>query len=392
MLKNGIIWILGILLAVSSGLTATGAVSKDRAPYLATKVLPLNGFALENLASAFVERTVAANMGRFSDNVDSDTMMLAEEAFHLEPVTPGAVAVLALGSPAIGKSKLMQIAFDLSRREKLVNGWMIVDCRDRNDIEGLLYYYDTTLRVSRSAASAIIPAMVNALSDERFIEPAAKILSGDPPWAIRFWRQIMTTPRSLSNAASLRAILFEQNQPVDPAFDNQLIMALVNQKLFKKAETLFLLFSQNRGESQSFKNGAFHSEASYAPFDWQVFTTGKYGATIEDNTLFLNNPYNSSGVFSRQFRRLPPAQVKIRIELTESPPEDSALTLSLDCAEEIANKPREINIPIIRKMNTQSIDNSKSGCNFYWLKLATTTSKNERGFEVAIKLIAIEPL
>ena len=143
MLKNIILWTLALAIAVTAAVTAMGAIAKDKAPALAVTLSPMNGFAAESLAAASVE----------------------------EPITPEAVAVLALGERENRQRELMSLAHLLSRRQPLITGWLIVDSGERNNIPAVLDHYDTLLRTSSSAAPVVIPTLARALANGDFIEP-----------------------------------------------------------------------------------------------------------------------------------------------------------------------------------------------------------------------------
>src|SRR5690554_1793887 len=110
MLKTGIIWTIGLVIAVVSGLTAMGAVAKNKAPALAITLSPTNGFAAENIASKSVQKAIAENAGQFPDQIDPEVTELARQAFLTEPVTPEAVAVLALSGADQNRRELMSEA------------------------------------------------------------------------------------------------------------------------------------------------------------------------------------------------------------------------------------------------------------------------------------------
>src|SRR5690606_38017888 len=110
----------------------------------------------------------------------------AKQAFLTEPVTPEAVAVLALSGADQNKRELMGDALSLTRRQPLITAWMIADSGAQKDIPALLNHYDSMLRTNRSAASAIIPVMAEALADENFIAPYTTLLGKQPPRASEF--------------------------------------------------------------------------------------------------------------------------------------------------------------------------------------------------------------
>ncbi len=389
MLKNGIIWIVGLAIALVAGLTAMGAVAKDRAAELAVSLQPANGFAVETLASNSLKAAVAANDGQFPNSVDPAAEAFAKQAFLSEPVTPEAIAVLALGSTEAKKRELMREVFALSRRQQLVIGWMIVDAGTREDIPAVLSHYDTMLRTSSSAASVVIPTMAGALANRNFVEPFAGLLAKNPPWASRFWGAVVTTPEAIENAAQLREMLYADNEAKETFRDASLINALVNNKRFEAAENLYQLLTGQRKEASFLKNGSFEREPEYPPLDWQLFSNGEYGAAVAGGNLRLSAIPSSGGLFARQLVKLPSAILKISVESDASIPEDTNISIDIKCAEILDNAPRPISIPLEDKLTRQQISNQQSGCSFYWFEIVGRAPESGHGFDVDLDSISL---
>ena len=236
MVKNSIIWAIGIAIAIFSGLVAVGAIAKNKAPQIAIKLQPANGFAAENLASTLTKSLIQENGGKFPDQVNPNVKKLARQAFIAEPIAPQAVALLALGVSERKRRELMQDALSLSRREQLVTVWMITDSVAREDVPAILNQYDTMVRTSSAAASAVIPVMAGALANDSFIAPFKSLLIKQPPWANQFWATVVGIPASLGNAARLREELYKPNESDDSYRDAELINALISGKKFDQAQ------------------------------------------------------------------------------------------------------------------------------------------------------------
>ena len=61
---------VGTVIALAAGLSAMGAIAKNKAPELAVSLHPANGFAFETLASHSLKAAVAANDGQFPNKID----------------------------------------------------------------------------------------------------------------------------------------------------------------------------------------------------------------------------------------------------------------------------------------------------------------------------------
>lgn len=368
-----------------------GAISKNKAPQVAVSLQPLNGFAAQKMTSNLVSIAISENNGEFPDNIDPVALNLAMRAFIAEPVTPEAIAVLALAKSDAVERGMMEKAFSLSRRHNLLTSWMIVDSGVREDTGALLEYYDTMLRTSSTAASVIIPVMAKALSNPDFIEPYATLLSQKPPWTGSFWGQVVTTPEALENAAALRAKLYRKNEPQTMRRDASLIRALVRQGNLGAAEKLYNLLS-SKPETQSFlRNGSFRLASEYPPFDWQLFSTGEYGASIGGGSLNLSAIRDSGGRFARQLVRLPNSIVTLTAKYREDVPLGANLSIGFSCAQNLEKKPNPITIPLREKNTVQNIINQGTDCEYYWLSIYGKSSGDSDGFDMAIDSITLSP-
>lgn len=390
-MKNYIIWVVGATIALISGLTAMGAISKNKAPEIATTLYPVNGFAAENLAAASIKDSIAENMGQFPDHVSSLTTRLARQSFISEPITPKAVTVLALGSAKNSKRKLMNDAWVLSRRQPLITGWMIVDTGARGDVPALLNHYDAMLRTSTSAASVVLPVMAGALANDDFVAPLAKLLAKQPPWASKFWGAVVATPASLGNAVRLREALFKPNENDDAYRDANLIRALVKNKQFGQARNLYSILVNSKESGSLIENSSFNTESKYPPIDWQLFSNGEYGAVITGGKLQLSAIRNAGGIFARQLIKLPAQTLTMDANTSNASSVDSQIFVSLTCAQATENAPRTIRMPLKRSIKKLQIDNSNSRCSFYWLDISGRSSENGDGFDLALDSIFIQP-
>jgi hypothetical protein len=390
MLKNGAIWIVGLAIALASGLTAMGAISKDKAPELAVSVRPANGFAFERLATNSLKAAVAANEGRFPNSIDPVAEAFAKQAFLSEPVTPEAMAVLALGTTRGKKRELMHQAFGLSRRQQLVLGWMILDAGAREDIPAILSHYDTMLRTSSSAASVVISTMARALANKNFVEPFAELLSEKPPWASRFWEAVVATPEAIENAARLRERLYTETEEKESYRDSTLMKALVDNKRFEAAENLFDLLERPARTDSILQNSSFEREPKYPPLDWHLFSTGEYGAAITKSNLQLSAIRNSGGIFARQLVKLPPGTLSINVRLDDGAFEKGAeLFISISCAELMEKPPVPIKIPLMGNVVRRQIANQQSGCSYFWFDIRGRSTENGSGFDVSIDSVSL---
>tara|TARA_R110000772_G_scaffold40132_16_gene94011 strand:- start:3662 stop:4840 length:1179 start_codon:yes stop_codon:yes gene_type:complete len=389
MLRIIFIWIVGGALALASGLVAMGAIAKVKAPALAVALQPVNGFAAESFAAASIKATIAANGGEFPTSVDQATLDWAKLAFLKEPVTPEAISIIALGKTGATERQLMEYGLSVSRREQLIIGWMIIDSGTKNDIPAVLNSYDILLRTSSSAATAIIPVMATALSDENFVEPFADLLATNPPWARRFWGQVTLVPQSIQNAAQLRGRLYNKNERSERYRDRELIAALIKDKQFNTAGKLYSLLSDQPSGPVLIKNYSFEHDSQYPPLDWRLFSNGEYGATITNGALQMSAIRNSGGLFARQLVELPPQNLQFEAKYANTIPIDANIQLRITCAEKVANLTRTIRFRLTGDGTQQIINNQRSGCSYYWIDIVGRASENGDGFDISLKSIAL---
>lgn len=389
MLKNGIIWIVGLVIALAAGLSAVGAVTKNTVPQLAVTLRPLNGFASEKLASDSLRAAVARNSGQFPNNADPVAANFAKQAFLSEPITPEAIAVLALGRIEPIKRKLMHEAFALSRRRQLVNGWLTTDSGLQQDVSGIINYYDIMLRTSSASTSVVIPVMAGALSNEHFIEPFADLLSNAPPWTSQFWAAVAADPEAIVSGAKLRKLVYRKDENRDVYRDADLISALINNQHFETAEKLYDLLSEHSPHSDLLRNSSFAHEPIFAPLDWQLFSTGGYGSAIIKGNLQLSAIQNSGGLLARQLVNIPATIVEIRAKTTDIIPDDANLTVSLACAEQGNKTTQSIKIRLKEKSTRRQISNQRTGCRYYWFDLSGRAAESGDGFDVDLESISL---
>lgn len=390
MQKNLLIWFVAAAFAAVSCSSALGGIAKNKSPDLALSLFPKNGFAYENRATGQVKAFLTKNQGQFPDQEIAVSNRLAIAAFDSEPVSPDAISVIALANTGDVRRELMRKAFALSRRQQLVTGWMITDSGLRDDIPSILRYYDTVLRTSAPAGAALIPVMANALADEKFVEPFASILKDDPPWAGRFWNQVIRTKEAASNAADLRHILYRANEPTRVYQDEYLIKMLLVQGRFIKAERLYYLLSGIETKNKLLRNGEFLQKSRYPPMDWELVSTGEYGAEISQEQLNLSAVRNSGGLFARQLVKLPKSLLELKMVLAEDPPDAARLYLGLSCAQDLLRKPENIRIPVEKETTISVISNDRAECRYYWLDITGRSADNSDGFDISVKSISFE--
>ena len=378
-----------MVLAAVSGMVTIGAVAKSLDPEIALSIRPINGFASQEMSARLTKIEIAKGRGKFPEQMDAQRHSLAIQAFMYEPATAEAVAVMALSQQIDRKRALMKQAYDLSRRQKLATAWMIADSGQQADANSILKYYDTILRTS-SASNIVITVMVDALKDKELIKPFAAMLSTKPPWESLFWATVAGTPEAIGNAAQLRRVLYKPGESEDGYQDAELIKILTDYSQFDKAEGLYVLLSQPRTSTALIRNSEFRAEPKYPPMDWQLFSSGEYGATIADGKLIISAIPAAGGLFARQLVKLPNGMLSLQIKFAQKAPEKNSLFLEISCGENIPNNPSAIKLPLDKKFVSRMINNQASQCMFYWIDISGRAPENGDGLDVLMESVSIQ--
>lgn len=387
------VWIVAILLAYISVIVTLGGISKKKAPELVMSAWPANGFALQSLAGKLVREEIVKNGKEFPDSISASTRELAESAFKHEPNAASAVAIMALGREESNRRRLMEQSMALSRRDNLTTGWMIFDSGQRDDLTGLLEYYDMSMRTSGIASSTFLPVLAKVLADDRFIDPLAKQLAKNPPWAKRFWEIIIYEKPSVSNASTLRLLLADQKKiPAQVYADSALIQNLIAAGLFEEASRLYHKLSGEKIVERSFvRNGSFKNNPAYPPFDWQVVSNGDFGSDIDSKNGVMNISAigSAGGIFARQLVKLPAGDFTFNANLDSAPEDMGVLIAELKCAQSVNPIFKPLRIPLNAGKNITRVSDVPGNCSYYWLDISGRASEGSNGFDASITSMSL---
>ena len=385
MLKITLSWIAAILIAVLSGSAALSSIAKIKSPTFALSLIPQNGFAAQEIAAGLTTASFSENKGSFPELVNSSWSEMAFRAFRLEPVTPDALAVIALSNTGDTRRELMQKAFMLSRRQNFATGWLIADSGKRSKIVELLDYYDILLRTSSSASNVVMPVFLTALADDQSISAFYRLLSRNPPWAGRFWQQVVQSPNALRNATEIRNLLGTDQDRGGVYQDTALIYALIKENQFQVAEKLFVsLTSSGQSRASLVRNSSFQSASKYPPFDWQLFSSGDYGASIDRGSMNLSVIANSGGLLARQLVSLPNEVLTLSVEASTEIPTESNVFIELLCASNSRANTISAKIKLSEKFIKRNIDNRQGSCTYYWINVYVRSLHETEGFDLAV--------
>ena len=398
MLKNILIWATAIALSLASGAIAIGAIAKNKTPDLAMSFSPTNGFAAESKAENLTLASIAENKGEFPDRMDPSSMAMAMaiQAFKSEPVTPGAIAVIALARGEDDRHSLMGKAFNLSRRQGFVTAWMIKDSSSREDITALLQYYDTLLRTSSSARPIALPIMASALTNESSIEPIAVMLSRKPPWDRDFWRTAGNINEIATGLATLRSRIHSMGLSNTGKNDAKILGNLVEGGLYQEAFQLYDDLTNNSRKSSKdlVRGGDFESQPRLFPIEWRLYSSGQFGAEVDSKNgrLWVGSMPKVRATFATQIIHLPAGSYTLRVssKAQTSDPSDPSnpLFLRLRCATNPHGRLDEI-LRLNDGIVSMRIRVAQQDCSYYWLTLLGDAQDSTERYDFVVSSISL---
>ena len=187
----------------------------------------------------------------------------------------------------------------------------------------------------------------------------------------------------------MREALHNRGESDSTYRDAALIRALITNQQFEQAFSLYRLLSVQKNTGLLVGNGTFEVQPAYSPIDWELISTGEFGAAINDGKLELSAIRNAGGIFVRQLIKLPPRTLVMAVKPDAPISDDAQIFVTLACAQAIKEPPRIIRIPLKRKIENLKIDNTNSGCSFYWLDISGLSSENGDGFDIGINSISL---
>ena len=389
-----LIWCAAAILAVIAGASAFGAVTKHKRPDLALRAWPPNGFAFAELADVALKKEVRALGGQLPGRLDRKYREWARQALSAEPTSIVAMRTLGLFGQGEGRDEqarnLMRLAVRSSRRDTIVNLWLINDYSQAGDIDATLEVYDQTLRtLSYERRGFLLTTMARALADPIFVEPYYHLLRRSPPWGEAFWRQAAQTAPAMENAARLRIRLARGGTGPNAETDAMLLSGLIGQRKYDAARTLHaaLRTKPTASSDNILVNGDFSQAADLPPFDWKLNTQGELGAGINTRSgvLEISAVDGARGVVAEQLVHLAPDQYHLQARLAGSAQEkDVPAHIEISCATSPSNAREPFDIGLSYVEVSRSVDLRQEVCDYYWVRIVVAAEEREGAVEFAL--------
>lgn len=319
---------------------------------------------------------------------------LARAAIKADPTVVDAYQVLGLIAANQDRNgnaaKLFQYASSLTRRDSVVEGWLIMYEARQNNIAGVLEHFDRVLSVNVSARPRLIPALVAMLADPYTVKPIAATLAHPPNWRREFLRLAGANSASLENLGALYDIVNRSDYPIERPFMQVMISRLVSEKKYALAAHHYEVFTHSKVDG-SVRNGDFETDSKLVPFDWDFGS--KQNEVLsrvpdpvnQDNTVIGVSYSSADPIRVRQLIRATPGSYVLSGRSYVSAAKKASMPAwALICADndvEIGSAEISPQTDRWRTFST-NVDVPASNCAALWLTLKPSPNRVNDGSEV----------
>lgn len=231
------------------------------------------------LAAAFIANAGATPRDRF--NADA----LAKLALRQDATAVVAVSTIGLNAQVRGQVTAARNAFGyaetLSRRDAQTQLWAIEDAVQRDDIDGVLRHYDTTLRVTPSLSEMLFPVLSAASNDPQIRVALIRTLRSKPAWMEGFINYAATNSTDPRSTAQMLTAIARAGGNVPEAAQASLISKLAATGFSIDAWNYYA--ANQRGADRRISRDprfATHTE-NPTVFDWTVVQAAGISSSIQ---------------------------------------------------------------------------------------------------------------
>jgi hypothetical protein len=304
---------LVLLVGALAARHSLGMALATKRPELALQLDRENATVLAQVALTLVQGEATPQRRKARD--------LARAALARDAGNVNALAAFGLASDKPKQVAAVFTAADrLSRRNLIVQIWMIENAVAKGDVSGALRQYDIALRTSRAAPSLLFPVLVDATSNDQLLPAIAKTLAQRPLWGGLYLQQLAQSGKDLHRIALLFAMLKQQGVATGAAADTALYTRLLEAQLFDDAWKVYA--SDHRGAQHAAVRGDTFGEDPVVktPYDWQLSDNEFVTARIEQTTsakgeLIFTTAAGEGGDVARQTLSLTPGTYTLQAEV-----------------------------------------------------------------------------
>lgn len=395
-IRTWIIAVASIALAILVALASFGIVNQTRAP---SRSLALGLYPQGWAKAAFAQNQFAAQLARAPNAKPTAKMVrLAREAVAVEPLAIAALPVIARslsGDQLNKKAQALQLtAAELSRRNVMMNSMLIEQHLRQGDEDAAIVALGRAVSISNDTRSIYMRQLAVATARPEAGRALAPLLGRNPEWAPSYWSEVLQASSAHVEGARLRAALAGPpwNQRLPTETDFSLILKLAEIREFDLANDLAFLLGRESSSSDLLTNGAFSRNPRFAPFDWQLISTGEFGAFIEPKgrRLLISSLPNASGTVAQQLISLPAGRYRLVSTLDgEFSGEASPLRFRLRCAQSGMGGASPAPVGLGAGTTTAELAVSRSPCRWYWASLEVDTQQRSSGIDLVVRKLSL---
>lgn len=317
------------VLAAFLALQAIGSVQTRKEPAVASLVAPWNGLAFEQLATR--EFRASASDGTDIPAAALAAVPSARKAFGLDPLTPKALAIMALAEQdASQKAEILDGATVLNRRDLLLQGILLEQQIKAADYSETLATLDRILRVHPRESVTFFPILIQALRQDGAVPAFADILGARPVWLQSFLQAAVNDGEALSNLAKLRLTM----EDVEPSIDQRLVAGLVGRGDREDAYEMYLHSSKSSPVSSY--PYTLNWNSALPPFDWAFVDDANFRAqtAVTGDTLEVFIKSGNGGVLAARMIPNPSRPLVFTFSHSITPANQARdLKLAVQCAD-----------------------------------------------------------
>ena len=281
-LRFSVLALITLVIAALAFAQAASSVLTRKQPALAAQLFPLNGLALEQLASREFTGRVKAEADILPAAQTASPTAL--RAFSHDPLTPKAIAVMAFGqAEGAAKQGILDAAITLNRRDLLLQGLVLEGQVTRRDYAGTLKTLDSIISVHPEQKARFFPVLMQALSEDAALPAMAGLLQGGSDWHEDFLQSASRNPAIIPNLAKLRL----SQGTVDAGIDRRLIDGLVDAGEVVQAQRIYRAAGGTDVTIAAEKTDLAWQSA-FPPFDWKLADEAGFRAQLASSSTELD--------------------------------------------------------------------------------------------------------
>lgn len=225
---------------------------------------------------------------RASPETRSNLQAISRPVAVREPLALPAWRSVALAAGQPGRHDrtrtIMRAADRLSRRDPIVQAWLIDDGIRRSDISGTLRHFDALLRTEPEARVPLLTRLVGVLGNARARRDLARFVASDTPWYPEFAAvALQRTPR----IAPLAQLLMDADAVPDDSLLRQIYAGIVTRMVregeFDLLRRLYPSLPGAGEDALSTLSLTNADESSYPPIGWEMLNEPDRAAAIVDS-------------------------------------------------------------------------------------------------------------